>query len=152
MCAFYKLENNNLISILSHFIEKNVFTQYPINIDDILHVRHYYHIPFYIIHTQNAYYYYIDSIDILNDIVNSIKRNIINEDIIEKEYIVGKINMELSNYKFHHPNSINDDDYLLIEKRLYHANENLRNSKKMQMSCIFIETEVSDAIINFFMI
>jgi hypothetical protein len=150
MCAFYILENNSFISIISRFIEKNVFTQYPINTDDILHVRHYYHIPLYIIQTRNAYYYYIDSNDTMNDIVNSIKRNIINEDILQKEYIVKLVSIELSNYKFHHPNSLNDDDCLLIEKRLYHAHENLRNSKIMQLSSIFIETEVPIAINNFF--
>ena len=152
MCAFYKLENNNLIPILYHFIEKSVFTQYPINVDGILHIRHYYHIPFYIIQTQNTLYFYIDNIEVVNDIVNSIKRNIINEDIIEKENIVKKIIIELSNYKFHHPNSLTEDDYLLIEKRLYHANDNLKNSKKNQLSCFFIETEIPDAINNFFIV
>ena len=92
----------------------------------------------------------MDNIDIVNDIVNSIKRNIINEDIIENENIVKKINIELSSYKFYHPNFQNEDEYLLIEKRLYHANDNLENSKKLQLSCIFIEIETPNALNNFF--
>ena len=150
MCAFYKLENNNLIPILSKFIEKSVFTHYPINIDGIFHIRHYYHIPFYIIETRETLYYYIDSVDTLNEIVNSIKRNIINEVITENENIVKKVNIELSNYKFNYPSFLNDDDCLLIEKRLYHANDNLKNSKNMKLSCIFIETEIPVSINNFF--
>lgn len=150
MCAFYILENNSFISIISRFIENNVFTHYPINNDNIINVRHYYHIPIYIIETKNKIYYYIDSNDTMNDIVNSIKRNIINNDILQKEYIFKLVSIELSNYKFHHPNSLNDDDCLLIEKRLYHAQENLRNSKIMQLSSIFIKTEVPNAINNFF--
>jgi hypothetical protein len=152
MCAFYKLENNNLIPIISKFIEKSVFTQYPINMDGIINIKHYYHIPLHIIETRSELYYYIDSIDNLNDTVNSIKRNIINENIIENENIVKKIEIELSKYKFHHPNFLHDDDYLLIEKRLYHANENLRTSKNMQLSSIFIEAELPNTLHNFFMV
>jgi len=150
MGAFYKLENNKYIQIIYKFVEKTVFTQYPINVDGILHIKHYYHIPFYIIQTEETLYYYIDNIDTVNAIVNSIKRYIINENIIENENIVKKIDNELSSYIFYHPNFQNDDEYFLIEKRLYYANENLENSKKLQLSCIFIEIETPDAINNFF--
>jgi len=150
MGAFYKLENNKYIQIISKFVEKTIFTQYPINVDGILHIKHYYHIPFYIIQTEETLYYYIDNIDTVNAIVNSIKRYIINENIIENENIVKKIDNELSSYIFYHPNFQNDDEYFLIEKRLYYANENLENSKKLQLSCIFIEIETPDAINNFF--
>ena len=150
MCGFYKLENNKYISIISKFVEKTFFTQYQINNDGILHIKHYYHIPFYIVETRENLYYYIDNIETVNAIVNSIKRNIINENIIENENIVKKIDNELSSYIFYHPNFQNDDEYLLIEKRLYHAKDNLENSKKLQLSCIFIEIETPDALNNFF--
>jgi hypothetical protein len=152
MCAFYILENNNLIPILYKFIEKNVFTQYPVNNDGILVIKHYYHIPLYIIETRNTLYFYIDSTDIMTDIVNLIKRNVINEEILQNENILSQVNNELNNFKLNYPNSDNDDDCLLIKKRLYHAEENLNQSKKMQLSAIFIESDIPENIYRFFIV
>jgi len=152
MGGFYKLESNNYIPIIYKFCEKSVFTQYPINIDGILNIKHYYHIPFYIVETRQNIYFYIDNTDILHEIVKAIKRNIINEDIIKNEHVVKKVSVELSNFEKNNPNSLNDEECIFIEKRLYHANENLRNIKRMQLSSIFIETEIPDAVNNFFMV
>jgi len=151
MCGFYILEDNSFIHIISKFIDNKIFTNFPINANGIRTLKHYHYLKLYIIETDSNIYYYIDNIDILNQIVSDIKRNIINEDIIDKENIIKKVIYELEKYKFKYPNCDNDDDYLLIEKRLYHAKENLSNIKKKQISSIFIEIETPNDIQNVFM-
>jgi hypothetical protein len=152
MGRFYKLESNKYIPIIYKFCEKNAFTQYPINMDGILNIKHYYHIPFYIVEASDDIYFYIDNTDILHQIVTAIKRNIINEDIIKNEHTVKKVSMELGEFEKNNINGSNDDEFISIEKRLYHANENLRNIKRMQLSSIFIETELPDNLNHFFMV
>lgn len=73
--------------------------------DGILNIKHYYHIPFYIVEASDDIYFYIDNTDILHQIVTAIKRNIINEDIIKNEHTVKKVSIELSNFEKNNPNS-----------------------------------------------
>lgn len=152
MCAIYILEDYSFIHIISKFIEKQIYTIFPINTNGIQRLKHYHYLNFYIIETDSNIYYYIDNIDILNQIVNDIKRNIINEDIIEKEIIYKNVNYELNKYRQNHPNCDNDDEYLFIEKRLFHAKENLSDCKKKQLSPIFIKIDIPEDIQNLFLV
>ena len=74
MCAFYILEDCTLIHIISKFIDKQIFTNFPINTNGIRTLKHYHYLNLYIIECNSQIYYYIDNTDILNQIVNQIKR------------------------------------------------------------------------------
>jgi len=146
MTTYYKLESYRFIPIITKLTENTPFTQYPVNKHGITKIKHYFNIPFCTIETDQNVYYYIHNIDNLNQIVKSIKRNIINNIIIDSQNTIDKITMERRNYMCNNTDYTNNDEYLLIEKRLYYANINGNDARNLLLSSIFIETSIPDHI------
>ena len=152
MYKYYKLDNSNkLFNIVNTFLENEIYIYYPVRKNGINNVKQYINININIVETSNLIYFIFKNYDKLIEIVNKIKAIYINNMVLKNRNIVNTLANEREKYIENKEDYTKEDEFLLLEKRLYWAKHNMYEMESLLYSPIFIEItpfELGDKMIS----